>query len=45
MTEARPFPGLIPFKEHAPVSAENQDDLSRRFVLKQAAVGGVGLVA
>ena len=27
------------------MSAENQDDLSRRFVLKQAAVGGVGLVA
>ena len=27
------------------MSAENHDDLSRRFVLKQAAVGGVGLVA
>ena len=27
------------------MSAENQDDLSRRSVLKQAAVGGVGLVA
>jgi exodeoxyribonuclease-3/AP endonuclease-1 len=27
------------------VLAENQDDLSRRLVLKQAAVGGVGLVA
>ena len=27
------------------MSAENQDDLSRRLVLKQAAVGGVGLVA
>jgi len=42
MTHGREGEGLIPFEERAPVSAENEDDLSRRSVLQQAAVGGGG---